>query len=33
MNKDINLGLIQMSCSTDLEKNLEKTIDNIKKGC
>ena len=31
MNKDIKIGLIQMSCSTDLEKNLKKTIDNIKK--
>jgi N-carbamoylputrescine amidase len=31
MNKDITLDLIQMSCPTDLEKNIEKTIDNIKK--
>ena len=29
MNKDIKIGLIQMSCSNDLEKNLEKTIDKI----
>jgi N-carbamoylputrescine amidase len=30
MTKEVNIGLIQMSCSTDLEQNLEKTIEKIK---
>ncbi|MHA2428317.1 MAG: nitrilase-related carbon-nitrogen hydrolase, partial [Candidatus Hermodarchaeia archaeon] len=30
MTKEVKLGLIQMSCSTDLNKNFEKTIYKIK---
>ncbi len=31
MDRKINLGLIQMSCQEDIEANLKKTIDYIKK--